>query len=251
MAVKYNIYATLLDGYQDYLSSSDIYQEYWGFSEDPAKTEEEFETEQYQSLIDRINRVPFDSESADRGTAFNEIVDCIIENRKSGKMELISNENVITANFNNRSFVFNKKQTIEFAKKFNHALCQYKTEAIITTKYGDVLLYGYIDELMPQSVHDIKTTSKYKSGKFRNKWQKIVYPYCLNQDGLYSESGIIEFIYNVVVWAYNKIDFTTTEEVYQYNPKRDIPLLITHVEGFIEFLELNRDKITDKKIFNL
>ena len=44
-------------------------------------TEEEFEEIQRLSLIDTINRVPFDSEDADRGTAFNEIVDCFIDKK--------------------------------------------------------------------------------------------------------------------------------------------------------------------------
>ena len=35
----YKIYATLLDTFQGYLDSSELWQEYWGFSEDPSKTE--------------------------------------------------------------------------------------------------------------------------------------------------------------------------------------------------------------------
>lgn len=249
MSVKYNIYATLLDGFQDYLSSSEIYQEYWGFSEEPIKTEYEFEKEQYQGLIDRINRVPFDSDPADKGTAFNEVVDCLIENRKSEKMEITSDKenNLIRVKFKEREFQFNLLQTVSFAHKFDHAVTQLYTEAIMTTKYGDVLLYGYIDELMPLSCHDIKTTSKYKAGKFRNKWQKIVYPFCLNDQGLH----INDFIYNVVLWNYNKIDFSAVEEFYSYVPDRDNRSLVLHIESLIEFIELNREKITDKKIFNL
>lgn len=33
--------------------------------------------------------------------------------------------------------------------------------AVIPTRYGDVELYGYIDELVRDTVYDIKTTSKY------------------------------------------------------------------------------------------
>ena len=39
-------------------------------------------------LIDRINRKPFDSEAADKGTAFNEVIDCMIENRKSETVQV-------------------------------------------------------------------------------------------------------------------------------------------------------------------
>ena len=68
---EYNIYATLLDTFQNYLDSDKIYNRYWGNSENPPHTPKEFEMLQYQAVIDRINRVPFDSDAADRGTCFN------------------------------------------------------------------------------------------------------------------------------------------------------------------------------------
>jgi hypothetical protein len=151
--VNYQFYATLLDTFQGWLSSSEIYQDYWGFSEDPAKTEDQFEEEQKQSVINRINRVPMlweDSEAADKGTAFNEAVDCLIHNCKSEKMELKSNKDagIITAEYNKRTFIFPTVLIREFADYFKDAVSQVHTEAILATKYGDVLLYGYIDELM-------------------------------------------------------------------------------------------------------
>ena len=88
MQPNYRIYATLLDSYFNYLNSDVIYERYYGWSENPPCTEEEFRQKQFQELIDRINRKPFDSEAADRGTAFNEIIDCMIENRKSSIMEM-------------------------------------------------------------------------------------------------------------------------------------------------------------------
>lgn len=249
-APKYQFYATLIDSFQGWLSSSETYQDYWGFSDDPSKTEEEFEKEQFQSLIDRINRVPMkweDSEAADRGTAFNEAVDCVIAGRKSEKMELVSNKEsgIITANYNKRTFVFPISLIKEFADYFTGATSQVFTDAILPTKHGDVLLYGYIDELLFASCHDIKTTGKYKAGKFRNNWQHIVYPYCLNIDG----NKINEFEYNIVLFSGN--NHSTFTEFYRYMPERDITRLQNIVERMIEFLELNRNLITDKKIFNL
>ena len=85
---KFKFFATLLDAFTSYLRSDAIYERYWGFSENPPHTPDEFKEQQYQSLIDTINRVPFDSESADKGTAFNEIIDCMIENRKSDKVQV-------------------------------------------------------------------------------------------------------------------------------------------------------------------
>ena len=63
---QYNIYPTLLDSFTNYLNSSVIYQQFWGSSEAPTLTEEEYERQAFQDLINRINRVPFESEAADK-----------------------------------------------------------------------------------------------------------------------------------------------------------------------------------------
>lgn len=246
--VKYKFYATLLDGYQDYLRSSEIFQEYWGFSENPAKTEDEFEAEQLEGLINRINRVPFDSEAADKGTAFNEVVDCLILNCKTERtdMEIVSDRDkgVILVTFKDRKFTFPVSLCREFANYYKGAIPQVYTEAILPTRYGNVLLYGYIDELMPTCVHDIKTTGRYAVGKFLHHWQHIVYPYALQQEG----NEIADFEYNIAVLAKYGAPKTYTES-YTFVPDRDIPKLQAHCEGLIEFIELKRDLITDKKIF--
>ena len=248
--IKYRIYATLLDSFQSYLSSDLIFQEYWGMSEDPKKTEDEFEKEQFQSLINRINRVPMkweDSEAADRGTAFNEAVDCVMAKRKSDKMILESNKEggTISAEYNNRKFIFSFALIKEFADYFAGGVSQVLTEAVLSTKYGDVLLYGYIDELMPLSCHDIKTTGKYKVGKFRNNWQHIVYPYCLTQSG----NEINEFEYDIAVLGTGNY-YSTFKENYHYIPDLHIPKLRLITESLIETIEANCNLITDKKIFN-
>lgn len=245
---NYRFYATLLDAFEGYRNSDRVYQEYWGFSENPSKTAEEFEAEQFQGLIDRINRVPFDSEAADRGTAFNEIVDCLILGCTSPKMEIVSNREAgtITATYNNRTFTFPIPLCREFSDYFAGATPQVLTEAILPTRYGDVLLYGYIDELLPLSVHDIKTTGKYSVGKFRHNWQHLVYPYCLIESG----NPILDFEYNVAVFPkYPSGRIDTFTEAYHFNPETDVPRLTEHAELLVEFLEANRHLITDTRIF--
>jgi hypothetical protein len=272
--LKYLIYATLCDAYQDYMDSDKIYNEYWGFSENPPMTEEEFHEKKRLELIDRINRVPFDSEKADRGTAFNEIVDCIIAGRNSEKMKIEkvyrqiiygqtddcdagercadveqTNEVIaLKADYNNRSFVFPISVCREFADYYKGATPQAYTEAVLHTRYGDVQLYGYIDELMPMCIHDIKTTGKYTAGKFKSHWQHIVYPYCLQSEG----NNVSDFEYNVLLinerTGGNTYD--TFTEHYSYNAERDIPMLTNHVESLIEFIETHKGLISDKKIFN-
>lgn len=237
------MYATLLDSFYSYLNSDKVYQKYWAFSDNPPHTEEEFEKIQFEELINRINRVPFDGEAADKGTAFNEVIDCIIEGRKSEKMSIEktteNNIPVLQVLYNNRQFIFSKSLCKEFSSYFRGAITQLRVEATLPTRYGDILIYGIIDELMPESVHDIKTTGKYSSFKYKNNFQHLVYPYCLIQQG----NEIRRFEYNITDFA------DTYTEVYVFNPERDIPILTEHCERFIEFLEENKGLITEKKIF--
>lgn len=248
MKVDYKFYATLLDSFMDYQDSDAIYDKYWGWSEKPPHTPEEFHQLQFQGLIDKINRVPFDSEAADKGTAFNEVVDCMIEHRKSEKVkvEKVIVDNHVTAIYsvyNNRSFSFDINLLREFADYYKGALTQQYVESVIHTSKGNVLIYGYIDELMPTSVHDIKTTSQYYVGKFKNHSQHLVYPYCLIQSG----NDIKTFEYNVATIGVN--GYQTYTETYVFNPERDIPILTQRIEDLIQFVEDNRHLITDKKIF--
>lgn len=243
MSIKYKLYATLLDSFESYLSSSRIYNMYWGFSENPKLTEDEFEKQQFQDLINRINRVPFESEAAEKGTAFNEMIDCIIENRQSDKYKIESIREHDTINVRNEKWEFNfpLKLSSEIAKRLSGALTQQLVSGVLPTKYGDVLLYGYLDEMLPFKVVDIKTTGKYSAFKYRDNWQHKVYPFCLNNNGIL----INDFEY--VVTDFKKV-YT---EFYTYNPDRDFALLQGFCERFIEFLEANRHLITDAKIFAL
>lgn len=266
---KYRIYATLLDAFGAYLNSDVIWDKYYAFSENPPCDEDEFREKQFHELIDRINRKPFDSEKADRGTAFNEVIDCMIENRKSEtvKVEKVYKVNrfgacdemgkplyydeeetkeviALKATYNNREFTFPISLCREFAAYYKGALTQQRVEAILPTAYGNVLVYGLIDELMPTSVHDIKTTGSYTVGKFKDHHQHLVYPYALMQNG----SDVRTFEYNIVEFNKGGYVVDTYTETYVFNPERDIPILTNHCEEFIRFLEENRELITDKKI---
>ena len=247
--LNYRFYATILDAYYGYLNSDVIWEKYWGWSENPPHTPDEFHELQFKELIDRINRKPFDNEKADRGTCFNELIDALIENRKPKDVDVerTPDGKCYQAVYNNRTFIFPISLCKEFSNYFKGALTQQRVEAVLPTAFGDVLVYGFIDELMPATVHDIKTTGSYSVGKFKDHFQHLVYPYALMQNG----SDVRIFEYNVV--EFNKAGFAvdTYTETYVFNPERDIPILTRHCEEFIEFLEENRELITDKKIFNL
>lgn len=277
---KYSIYPSLIDSFTGWVDSDRLWGEFWGYSENPSMTAEEFEQKQYQSLLNSINRVPIpweETEAMDRGSAFNEVVDCMILGKKSEKMAIervyepifgMADAGVglrpnlqitgyttkvvaVKATYNNRTFTFPISLCREFAAYLTDADVQMRVDAILPTKYGKVLLYGYADAVMPFSIHDIKTTSRYAVGKYRHNWQHIVYPYCLAQMGVSATA----FEYNVAKLQTNKdgavTGCETFTETYNYNPATDYPRLVDVVERLIEFLEVNRDKITNSKIFNI
>lgn len=248
---RYKIYATLLDAFRTWRDADSIYEKYWGFSENPQYTAAEFEAIKRQELLDRINRVPFDSEAAERGTAFNEVIDSLVLHARSERvaMERITDAEglvvAVRAKTGEREFTFPIALCREVAAYYKGAIAQQLVEGVIDTRHGPVLLYGYADYIMPFSVHDLKTTGSYSVGNYRSHAQHLVYPYCLWQDG----ADVDLFEYNVVEMG--KTWWNTYTETYTFRPERDVPRLRRWVEDFIGFLEYNRCLITDKKVFAL
>lgn len=77
--LRYRFYPTLLDAFQNYVDSNSIWDKYYGNSETPSLTMEEFHSQKLQDLLDNINRVEHDpSEAAAKGTCLNEIVDRLV-----------------------------------------------------------------------------------------------------------------------------------------------------------------------------
>lgn len=248
--VEFKFYATLLDGFQSYVDSDLIYERYWAFSDNPPFTMEEFREKQFQSLIDRINRVAFSNEAADRGTAFNEVIDCMVLNKNSEKIKVqrVRDERGslagLNCTYNGGTYYFPIQLCREVAEYYKGSLPQQYIQAILPTMFGDVLLYGYIDYVMPFCTHDLKTTGQYAVGNYKSHWQHIVYPYALMKNGC----NVPDFEYNIV--ELGKTFYHTYTESYSFVPERDIPRLTEHCEDFIRFLQSNRELITDKKIFN-
>lgn len=236
--IKYNIYPSLLDKFQNYLDSEKDFNKY---GDAVGCSYDDWMQRKTTELIDAINRVPFESEAANRGTAFNELVDALISGKK---VEVIEGKNEFFYKWKYKETSFNFP--VQIAERFafyyatQGAISQEYCEAVINTSFGRVRLYGYIDELLPHEVHDIKTTKHYTRGKYFNKWQRFVYPYCLSECGCIVKS----FIYAVT-------DFKNTYiEEYNYNHETDAKILRDYVERFITFLEVNKKLIHDRKIFN-
>ena len=70
--------------------------------------------------------------------------------------------------------------------------------AILPTIYGDVELYGHVDYINTNKIHDLKTTKNYTFGNYEKYWQRHLYPYCLIESGEMEE--VTEFEFTVVKW---------------------------------------------------
>lgn len=294
--LKYKFPPTTLDKFQSYLDTQVedyFYQDENGSwhknyneTEDTLHfSQEEVDALLKQELLDAINKVPHEpSEAASKGTALNEIVDCIIHKRQTDRSDIVIKslkgidvergfgctdeigkpiyydywfEHIkkpcIYAGLDGFDFYFDKDFCKSIAEYFKGSLSQVYTSASLGTKYGDVELYGYIDELRENKVFDLKTTSRYEFGKYTKYWQRHVYPYTLIESGACAEINSFEFTAYVLRGGTSRTPLITGvqyPEVYQYDHEQSKVLLKDICERFCEFLEENRDKITNRKIFN-
>lgn len=272
---KYRIYPSLLIAYQSLLDYEQVAEEDWNKVSQAAHdrgehldkeigdyklTPDEMYLKLECDLLDSINRIDGSyGEAADKGTAFNEIVDCLIEHRKSSRNDckIYSTLNeagakVIRADIHDFSFDFDINLCKQAADFFSGSITQFYASATINTDYGEVLLYGYIDEWVSNKMYDIKTTGSYSWGKFEKGWQRWVYPYCVIESGDTTE--VESFTYWIVEWAYQRKGEPLTakgiyEETYTYNHKEAKCKIRSMCESFISWLEARREFIQDNRIF--
>ena len=269
--IDYCIYPTLLDSwwkFQHTKLEEFFYQDEQGwhlnYNESDGTyhySQEEMDAMLEQELIDKINRVPTEpSDAASKGTIFNEVIDCIIERRACHRdgwtVESIAdeqgNKTTIRGALDGFEFLFDAAFCKQVAAYFAGALPQYYTEAILPCRYGNVKLYGWIDELCKDVVKDIKTTKRYEFGNYAHYWQRHVYPYCLIESG--DCKTVKGFEFTVIKWTggtkYNPVySGEMYKEYYTYDHCESSALIRQECERFIEWLEANKERITDKKIF--
>lgn len=244
--MAYKIYPSLLDSFSRYLQAE-------GCLKDKCR----------KDLLDAVNRVPFSSEAVDMGTAFNAIIDCYISGRPHTPTErapytLDGNraDNIITASFPAtaiapaRLFYFNRAWCYDMSRYFEGASSQAYVSATLPTRHGDVTLYGVIDEIIGDTVFDIKTTQRYYPGKYAGGWQRHVYPYCLTESGHTPPIKAFEYTCFELKAPKGRIITGTPHcERHPYDHAASTSLLTAHVERFIEFLTENKHLITNTKIF--
>lgn len=256
--VKYRIYPSLLDAFQDYLDAEVLWDDFYGASEEPALTVAEFEEKQYRELLDRINRVPFSSEAASRGTCLNEVVDLINgqtdprEGVAVKSLRLSADQQMIAAAEGGYLFFFDAGFCRDLAARFKGAARQVFCRAVLPTCYGGAEIYGYADEVLRDVVYDLKTTTRYDFGKYGRHWQRHAYPWALVESGQMREVAGFEYTAVKMSGGTTRTPLLTGDvipEFYTYDHRESAERLRDVCERFIEFLEANRDRITDRKIF--
>lgn len=254
----YAITPSQLDAFQSFLDAEYDWGQWWGNSEEPAKSAEEYAAECEKKLIDQINRCPKEPiEAADKGTAVNELVDMLIHKRPCQipgmkVYRLTGYPNVVSVEYNGFSWLFDDSFLKNLAARYPDAISQYCVGAPLLTKYGWVWLYGYLDEWVGYKISDIKTTGDYKFGKYERKWQKHVYPYAVVESGDCTE--VKEFEYTAVKLSKpmekNPVIYGEVyPEVYTNDHENNRLLLCDICERMIEWIAHRRELITDNRIF--
>lgn len=245
-------------------------------------SEEEVDALLKQEFLDKVNKVPTPpSEAASKGTAFNEIVDCLVLRRKTvnpnaviktvrcgdelsqAREEAAMSEDgritfdkigktFIYAGLDGFEFFFDKDFCLGAAEYFRNSICQYYTKSLLETQKGIVELHGYIDYLRQDKVYDCKTTKRYSFGDFQKKWQRYAYPFTLIESDMMSDVNSFEFTIYVLSGGSSRQPVITGKqyrETYTYDHEQARQMLTQQCERLAEFLEENKNQITNMKVF--
>jgi hypothetical protein len=251
----YCITPSQLDAFQAWLDAEALYNSFYGFSEEPPMTIDEYCAQLEKRLIDQINRCPKQPiEAADRGTCFNEVVDMLIADRPCTYkgMTVQYCGDFCRATLNGFTFDFDIQLCQDVASRYPNAISQHRCEALLDTPNGKVLLYGFLDEWCGGTIYDIKTTTNYTYGKFQRHWQRYVYPYCVLESGEAIEVTAFEYTAIALKNPTEKSPIIKGDiypEIYLYNHEEARVELVAQCDAFIFWLNCRREFITDKRIF--
>ncbi len=209
--VKYSIYPTLLDSF------------YWykrGYNEK-------------QELINKINRIKTEMpEAARKGVAFENVINILL---KSGNHPLLMD----VEHYESSGFIFKTEIVNRIAAKLINATKQQEyIESVVQTPVGGIKVYGFIDYTYPDMFVDLKTTGSYKKDKYEINNQHKCYPLLAQLNG----RDVRKFNYLIT-------DFTQMYTEPYIHTQSMIDEFVFNLVEFTEFLERERDNITDTKIF--
>lgn len=204
MEIKYQFYPTLLDSFR-----------YWKDHEEDEKA--------FNDLIDKLNGVKIEkTEENIKGIEFEQAINDLID----GKDVVIGNHPLVQKIYNKLKRCIGK---------------QIKLDGIVSTKHGNVRIYGIFDYEFPEMMADLKTTSNYslktegneKVKKYKNNFQHKFTSLLTDKK---------EFNYVITDFTYLYI------ENFKLNHRLNLDTIL-EIEEFIDFCEIFKYKIKNSKVF--
>lgn len=185
-----------------------------------------------QGVIDRINKLTsFTSDAIEKGKAFDHLTESnafsLVKNRLT-TFDPITERPVIKFNW----WKFDLELCEKIFEQRAGAWHQQRVERIFNSSFGNVLLYGIVDDVFPLRNQDLKTTSNYSGEKFYDSAQWRIYLYC---------TGALEFDYLIT-------DFTNIYWEHYLNGPQVTEWLEPNVKAFCEFVNDNKEKINPEFI---
>lgn len=177
--------------------------------------------DKFNELINKINKVPIEyPESAKKGVAMEDVVNLNISGQKI---------------YNKDGFKFDPVLVDKIANKLKNNIGTQKwIEKIVPFKHGLFRVGGFLDYDYKDISVDLKTTGRYSLGKFKDNQQHRAY-------GLI-EPHKKEFTY--LVTDFENMYIEPYKNKTEYHDE-----FIHNVEGFWEFVQENKNIITDTRIF--
>lgn len=246
---KYKIYPTLLDAYV-WLKA--------------AETEDEHR-ERERELLDKLSRRHVEpTYFASRGTALNRCVDAVLLGQTvdtSVHMMLAPTESgvyrdgspdapTLSTFVDGFAFRFAEQLVLDIAEDVGNAVVQPLLSATIDTTFGEVELYGYADYINGDRIIDLKTTSDYHPGKYRENWQHRVYPLLAVTSGMMERVHEFDYIVAELKGDRQPLDGTVYCESYHGTLAASMYEVQMMLEtDFIPWLENHRSEITNDRVF--
>jgi len=209
----YNFWATLLNDFSHYQNEA-------GYE----KGEEFFPFVTETNLIDKLNRVPFEStEAMDKGNAF--------------ELAVATNQSEVV--FGDKKYDFDKALVNNLSSMVSGGAYQKGLKYTIGFDECMVNFYGYSDFIKRDTIVDLKTTGQYTFPKFDKSFQHKVYLCGANQMG----------------YKMNKFQYLVTDfkdyfyELYPYDLDQYDADLRFIAKDLIGFIESRRLMISNENLF--
>lgn len=193
-----------------------------------------------EDMIERINREGGTSETAEKGSAYHKLIETLLVVKD--KMHIMSEPDgdCYTIKLKDKEYEFKPDIIREIIHEDEGGYSEEYIEHEFDIDGNKVLLYGYVDRVEGfNKLRDYKTTGNYTFPKYINAYQHKVYLVVANAEG-----------YKVDEMEYDITDFNDRySEIYSYNETKMKADVFNMCRRVINFVEENKESITDKKIF--